>query len=335
MNSFFWSQNYKTGSTNGRWVYVATSYGANIASASYTADGTTWLGATFAKASTFVNGNVMRYVPALGMAIIPVPSNTGGTSTTTIATTTNGLTWTLRTTPNVGGSGLCAKSDGSRVLLMDQNVSGTGTILSSTDGITWGAWGTPSAGAGLRNAVWSDVENWYLGVAGSSTNKVQTSTDGIGWTVRSASTLTSGSWTGVAFAPSIDTYVICSPNATGNKVAYSVGGMTFSTVNAIATTYQGGELDWSPSLGLFALSFVNGTGGTTRVATSATGSTWSSCTTPNKDYWAMTWTPEKNLWIATGTNTIMTSTDGLTWTERTNVMGTRSATSNAVWIPLP
>ena len=98
-----------------------------------------------------------------------------GSGTNTIATSTDGITWTGRGTSTFSTVGNAVAWNGSLWVAVG---SGTNTIATSTDGITWTGQTSPFTTTGV-GVAW----NGSLWVAtGSGTNTIATSSDGITWT---------------------------------------------------------------------------------------------------------------------------------------------------------
>jgi hypothetical protein len=159
------------------------------------------------------------------------------------------------------------------------------------------------------------------------TNTIATSPDGITWTGRAGSSIFGT--TGIHVAWNGNLWV-----ATGigtNSFATSPDGITWTGRGAGPFTSAGYGVAWN---GSYWVATGNGTSHT--IATSTDGISWTgqgktAFTTAGYD---VAW--NGSLWVAvgTGTNTIASSTDGTTWTPRTNTLsqGNGVAWNGSNWI---
>lgn len=214
------------------------------------------------------------------------------------ATSTDGITWTTRTSPSgLGHQGITFGS-GLFVTVVGNGTTST-SIYTSTDGITWTARTSPSTG--YQGVFFG---NSLFVAFGSSI--VSTSTDGITWTSRTAA----GAWVGCSYGAS--KFVLVS---NGTAAAYSTDGATWTvTTNGIS----GGSGAVVFGNGIFA---AVGGGGTNYASSSTDGITWTVRGAANSLSWQNVQFGNGQF-IATaesGTgNRIMSSTNGITWTARTS-----------------
>jgi hypothetical protein len=216
-----------------------------------------------------------------------------------------GITWTARTAaasniwrsvtygePSAGG------------LFVAVTTSGTNRVMTSLDGITWTAgnaatpseWESVTYGNGLFVAVgWVDefVENdpddFMAGGAFVLSGRVMTSPDGITWTSRSAAA--DSNWKSVTYGNGL--FVAVAFDGTGNRVMTSPDGITWTARTAAAAsgwygvTY--GMIDssvTSTASGTLVPGFVAvANGGTNRVMTSPDGITWTARTAAEASGW--------------------------------------------------
>jgi hypothetical protein len=152
----------------------------------YSTDGVTWT-------------RIASYTPASGMNGFSATNGTtteqvyvfGTTASYQVATSTDAVTWTNRTTGLSGGSGAAGIAFGAGVYLV-LNTTGS-TYATSTDGVTWTVRTFPN------NIVPSLHIAFVNGVFVTGyTGYFVTSTDGISWKYRTATTGASNntSWTG-------------------------------------------------------------------------------------------------------------------------------------------
>lgn len=230
-----------------------------------------------------------RYLPpdgfvTIGLAVAPGPiivaGGRNGSATSRIMRSTNGVDWTIQTDPSFSGYGGHAVWDGHKFLMVGDN------YISSPDGETW-AVEHDFAGASFGNdLVWAEELGLWLtcGFADTSGYCVATSPDGSTWTGHSS--------------PFDDPGFV-------SKIAWN--GSLF-----VATGYDG-AFNYS-------------------IMTSPDGSTWTARSTPVDRAGfafgpAVIWIDKLSLWVVAMNGTfvsggggyhIVTSPDGITWTDRYN-----------------
>lgn len=266
-------------------------------------------------------------------------------------TSSDGVTWTTRSTAGRNGQGL--QSNGSRVTV-------TGSVMGYSDngGTTWtfktdrftstaysivyvnGAYYVGSNGiyksnngyqwsqvlslpsSAVQDIAWNGTQ--FLAVIGSS-DSVYTSPDGATWTSRNVGA--TQNWTVCASSPTA--YVIASISPI--TIRSSPDGITW-TARTVAGSYSGSFNAILYGGGLFV---AVGTSGA--IHTSPDGATWTvrtSGTTAPLEQVAY----NGSLWVVTGKpsssgqpGTILTSPDGITWTARSTALGTDDL-AGVVWI---
>lgn len=185
-------------------------------------------------------------------------------STAEIRTSTDGITFTQRTT---GASSVASYSAFAYGAGLYVAVGGTGDVKTSPDGTTWTA-RTSQFGSGTINGVAYNGSSLFVAVGGGTSNKVATSTDGLTWTGRGTSQ-TSGSFNGAAYGAGL--FV----------------GVTDTSPAEIKTTTDG--VTWTgrtnPLTGAGVMvRFVNGefwlSSGTNKLARSADGINWTEVSNP-------------------------------------------------------
>jgi hypothetical protein len=229
----------------------------------------------------------------------------------TIATSTDGITWTGRgrTVFSLYGYGVALGKDGSNNNLWVAVGDGGNTIATSYDCVVWTGRGktvltTTGYGVAYGNGLWVAV--------GQGIYTIATSTDGINWTGRSTSVFNyyghdvayaNGLWVAVGYSL-----------GSGNTIATSTDGITWTGRGQTIITDIGYGVAYANNL------WVAVGGGGNTIATSTNGITWTGRGSTGiatnvafgKDG------SNNNLWVALGYgNSIATSTDGITWTTRT------------------
>jgi hypothetical protein len=297
---------------------------------------------------------------------------TGATGTNAIVTSPDGVNWTSRVTVQT----VSFSTGGYRIgwsgnLLV---VTGNGTASSvaiSTNGTTWRFLGLPitASASGFGGVVWNG--QLWAAVSDAATN-IWTSLDGITWTSRA--TLTAGNcrsiaWNGTQFLVlGNSTWCSTSPDgftwtmrntqpvttlvrATWNSVSTqwvvaSTAPAIFTTPDAVNwiqrqapvisnTTVQ--SFAWAPQLNLWAL--VGGPSNNVATASDADGVWVSRLTTQIGTANCVAW--NGSLFVAGGGTSVQiyTSTDGVTWTSRTNggvswtvVNGVAWSSNLSIWV---
>jgi hypothetical protein len=289
---------YNIGMANN--ILVAVGGGNTIASSSD--GGITWTGNTIFG----YYGYGVAYGNSLWVAV-------GAGDVNTIATSSNGISWTGRGKTIFANQGNGIRySNGLWVAVG----SGTNTIATSTDGINWTGRGTTVFNnrgnrVAYGNSLWVAV--------GAGGNSIATSTDGINWTGRGATVFTNA--TDVAY---------------GNGLWVAVGSGT----NTIATSTDG--INWTGITGTTI--FTNGTGiaygkdssgnnswmavgdGANFFAKSTDGINWTGLGGSNifngsypsvncVTYVEFVYTKPTFVAVGQGTNTLVGSTNGTSWTS--------------------
>jgi hypothetical protein len=227
-------------------------------------------------------------------------------------TSTDGVTWTLRTTPDQTWNAIAWSPELSLFVVVA--LSGT-SVMTSSNGTAW------TTSTILENEwqsiVWAPELSLFVAVssAGLAANKVLTSSNGTTWTTQTAPT---SYWLSVCWAPELMLFVAV--GASGTRVMTSSDGITWTSQIA-AALYQWTAVCWSPELGIFVAVAQTGVGN--RVMTSPNGVSWTARTSATDNNWyGVCWAPELSIFVAIALsgvgNRVMTSHDGITWTSRTS-----------------
>ncbi len=188
------------------------------------------------------------YAPGIGYVAVAIDSEISAPGM--VMTSTDGITWTLRTTPD----GSLRKWE-SVIYVASQNllvavtqVRGGNNLMTSSDGITWVASATTGSQPSLIDIVWSEEKSLYVVVAGFS------------FGMKSSPDLVT--WTDAVVSPYLDspTCVTYSP-ALGIFCAIDYYGISYTSSDGINWTFTqlgGGnwdsnwfEVEWSEPLGIF------------------------------------------------------------------------------------
>ena len=261
--------------------------------------------------------------PKLGLFV--AVANSG---TSQVMTSSDGFTWTLRTTPtNTWRYVIWVPELGLFVATAIGDGIVTTNIMTSDNGTTWTARTTPTTNQ-LRGVAWSAELGLLVAVSDTGTaNRVITSPDGITWTTR---TTNDNNWQSVCWAPEIGLFVAVASTGTGNRVMTSPDGINWTTRTSGADIVWRAVI-WVSELGLFiavASSSVLA-GSAIRIMTSPDGITWTMRTGASSNGWrALTWSSELKTIVAVSdsgsADRVMTSTNGINWTSRT--------TNDNIWL---
>lgn len=250
-----------------------------------------------------------------------VSSATSGTDK--VMTSTDGKTWTLRTSANANQwADVCWSPELKKFVAVGYgSAAPTAKAMTSPDGITWTAHTTPNSN--WTGVCWSPEKSLFVAVSNdyNSTSTVMTSPDGETWTARTAAHALY--WEDVVWAPELNGgngYFVAVggvPHAT-SRAMYSADGITWTGVATPGgSNNQWGGVTWSPELGMLAAVSYTGTG-TQRIMTSANGTSWSMRDAPNSNaLYKIIWSPEMHHFVASAIsgigNRITYSRDGVTW----------------------
>lgn len=243
-----------------------------------------------------------------GGQFVAVGYATAFASTSIVATSPDGETWTSRTAVNNGAWKSVAYGNGVYVAVSSGHTSGSDDyIMSSTDGITWTT--RTNNTDPLDIVVYGNGTFVALGTTPSFT---YTSTNGTSWTKHS--TLSGfSSDDGMTFGNG--TFLIV--RADGTKVATSTDGFTWTyTTVSIGNWTSGGVNNRPVAYGNGVFVVQAGTGS----YTSTNGTAWTSYTFPvNLSGWDLFWARNQFLWInSSGSNCrYFTSFNGSVWKEQT------------------
>ena len=293
-------------------LLVAASEGG-LTTITYSINGITWNDGV---GDVFTTGG---YSVAYGAGLWVAAGNGGNT----IATSTNGINWVGRGSPVTNsGRGVAFGKDGSNNNLWVVVGSAGNRIASSPDGITWTV---RSADYGIfytSNGVafGKDGSGNNLWVAVGTSNTIATSINGTNWVGRGATVFTTQGWA-VAYGQD--------GSGAGLWVAVGEGGNTIATsTNGLNWTGRGTTIFTNFGRGVTYANnqwFAVGSGGNF-YATSVDGINWTgrggsnvfvgsypsvSCVA----YAELEHTKPTYVAVGTGTNTIVGSTNGTTWTS--------------------
>jgi len=193
-----------------------------------------------------------------------------------VATSPDGITWTSRTTPT--SNSLNSVTYGNNLYVAVGATSSLDGVITSPDGITWTSRTTPNNNS-LNGVTYGN--NLFVAVSGSSSlSGVITSPDGITWTSRT--TPNNNTYTSVVYGNNL--FVAVSASGSLDRAMTSPDGITWTarttpTNNAYTHVTYGNSLYVS----------VSSTGSSDKVMTSTDGITWETMVTPNNNYTSVTY----------------------------------------------
>lgn len=163
-----------------------------------------------------------------------------------------------------------------------------------------------------RGIAWSESLGLFAAVALDGTNRVMTSTDGVIWTARSCPT---NEWCAVIWAEELSLFVAVSVSTSGNIAMTSPDGINWTQ----RTSLFNGTWD---CIGFDGVRLVAGNTSSIPGAgmTSTDGITWTSMTFfANAFPTGICYAASIDTWVCVGSDgRIGSSSDGLSWTQRSN-----------------
>lgn len=297
------------GQTGGSGLFVAVGRVNGVAAVATSPDGVTWTqrgNGGFTRAGAFDNPAIPNFVEhnkqagANGLWVAQ--------SDLQLCSSPDGITWTERL---YGTDGWFAAAYGSGTLVaISSQGSSTQKVKTSTDGgLTW------TVRTAVSNASWKSVAYGAgLFVAVSSTGTVMTSPDGITWTSRTAAA--ANQWNSVCWSPDLSLFVAVASSGAGNRVMTSPDGITW-TIRVSAANNAWQAVTWSSSAAIFVAVSNSGTGN--RVMTSPDGITWTIRVSSSDQLYTCVFFGAGLFVALAGGTTYMTSPDGVAWTTQTSL----------------
>ena len=340
-NSVFTSSCYAVSYGNGLWV----AGGSGTNQLAYSTDGMTWTASSgnsvftsqcFAAANAYItipNHTVLTdYNPIPVTTTVTLVDQLGwvavgrnGDYTVSIATSSDGMTWTeASNNPFSGGEGygIAYSSLQNKWVAVGYNSSHTVCIASSADGITWtDSSNNPfSGGYGNGIAYAPLLSQWVAaGYNSGATVCIATSPDGMTWTDSSNNPFSGGSGTGIAWHGSQWVAVGFNYPEYSVSIATSTDGMTWT--DASNNPFPGGVGFGIAHSSSKWVAVGRNLDNTVCIANSPDGMTWTDAS--NNPFsggycYGIAWNGSK--WVAVGNNSgstvcIAISPDGMTWTD--------------------
>ena len=251
---------------------------------------------------------------------------------------TDGTSWTGVVAPTGNWFRVAYSPELNQLCSIEFNTNTLDKFMTSTDGTTWTLRSGPAGinTKALYDIVWANSLGLWVTTTTSFAGKSYTSPDGITWTER---TIQAEDWFSLSWSETLGVLVCVGTNsgASAGRISTSTDGITWT-----ARTAPGGALggsEWCESISKFIIcGFLgNSTGG----AYSTDGTTWTAFTYPsNGDKYDVSWSDDLGIGITVGgdaTNRARTfsSTNGTTWTLRSNPLDATASTLliRAAWSP--
>lgn len=329
---------------NGKFVAMASSSTAGA----YSSDGTTWTANSIGLTST---QPIIAYGNGIFLAL-------AGGGTNGVSTSVDGITWSP-TTANITLSGFsnttCLVYGAGLWVLVG---AGTSTYYTSPDGLTWTL---RNDGVTTSDSVTSiTYGNGKFVALNRNTNKALYSTDGLTW---ANSTLPSTAvWYAIAYGNGV--YMASIDNAGSNLGAISTDGINWYSIGFPQASRNYRSIAFASTLGNFALASFNNSGGvakantwptqvlpdanarvagafgnnlfalpsytTASVLTTVDGVNYTARTLPGINCNSIAYGAGR--FVGTSTvGTVMTSTDGITWSFGGNVGFTMSTNAKVIY----
>jgi hypothetical protein len=263
-------------------------------------NGTTWISRTRPNSPTAFACETVCWSPQLGLFCVVANATADNLTTFNIATSPNGINWTVRTNPNTAVQlfSVCWSPELSLFCAVGNSGSGQMAVYSS-DGITW----TSSSGfttTGWRSICWSPELGIFCCTGTSTVSAI--STNGRTW-VLSATVIGGRNFLSVCWSPVLRLFCTLS-STSSSRVVTSVNGLVWTD-----QVYPGSPSEndwrcicWSTELGAFYA--LAGTGTANRFMTSFDGVTWTRRTILTDLSWrSICWAPELNMMCAVNDTT--------------------------------
>ena len=257
------------------------------------------------------------FAVAFGGGLFAAVANATGAFDTQMAmTSSDGITWTLRTTPSTpstGGMEWTAITYGNGRFVAVASNGDDNRTMSSTDGTTWNLDTSGSTGNQWFGVTYDATNTSFIAVSANNTNRCITSTDdGATWTHRA---IQSQGWRAVHANAGVTIAV-----GDAGAVSKSTDGGVNWTAKTAAASNDWAAVTYHSSSSRWVAVSTTGTGN--RVMTSDDdGDNWTSRTSAGDNQWRAIVSGSGVLVAVCSEGAgqdLMTSDDGITWTLRTS-----------------
>lgn len=181
----------------------------------------------------------------------------------------------------------------------------------------------PPSGSGTVNGVNIGALNKRTRASYASASNATAS-----WATRTSAA--DNNWNSLCWSPELGIFCAVASTGTDNRVMTSPDGITW-TIQTSAGNFAWWSIAWSPKLRLF-VAVANAA----RTMTSANGVSWTLYTnTLSNILYDIVWAEELELFVAVSDDAVMTSTDGITWTNQTDIptFGSITPWRAVIWSP--
>jgi hypothetical protein len=266
------------------------------------------------------NGDWWSVAYGGGLFVAVAPGGSGGR----VMTSPDGVTWTGRTAAHTNNWLSVAYGSGRFVAVgySQNSCSCPGGIMTSTDGINWTGLASPDADTSWQGITYANGQFVAVGSnLGGSGKRVMTSPDGLNWTAQTSAP--NKNWLSVAYGNGVYVAVAATASTT-NLVMTSPDGAAWTGSASADDTYLWQDVTFGNGL-FVAVGIKPGMVPQSKVMTSTDGSNW--ILRDGTDYW-LEWrsvTYGGGMFVAVsssgGTNCVMTSDDGITWSPSVGISG--------------
>ena len=238
----------------------------------------------------------------------------GANGSSQVATSTDGVSWTLRTAAASNQWVSVAFGNGVFVAV-GQLLTGLGKVMTSPDGITWTAQSGADSTSGWAAVTFGNGLFVATRNAPAGTQRIMTSPDGITWTLRTHAS------EGYLWSVTYGNGLFVALSYYGSNALTSPDGVTWTARSIPSGGWR--SVAYSPTLGLFAA--VSEVAASNNVMTSPDGITWTRRTNPDAaEGWLSLCAGPGGMFVsvtspAASKQKTIRSTDGTTWTVSTNI----------------
>ena len=221
--------------------------------------------------------------------------------TNSIITSTDGVNWISRVSPNNNDwRSICWSPD--LGIFCAVAINGTTNVMISYNGIDWILITSGNTNAWV-SICWSPNLAKFCAVAITGTNnRIMTSDNGITWNLQ---TTNNSDWSSICWSQELSLF--CAISETNGQVMTSTNGIVWTTYS-INANIEYNSICWSPDLDIFCAV------GDNSIITSNNGIKWTLQTSPiNVNWRSVCWIPELKLFCAVAYNTLIISFDGIEW----------------------
>lgn len=240
--------------------------------------------------------------------------------TNRIATSPDGLTWTLRYTATATFNGAAY---GRGLIVVVSSVSPN--VYVSGDGISWSP--IPSPSTNWVDVTYSKELGLFCASGGSGGSKrIMTSPDGVTWTAQDGGE--SNSWQSITWGNGL--FVTVSDSGVVPRVMTSPDGVNWTKQTHPSSSLSWSGITWSEARQLFVATALNGANS---IMTSPDGVNWTLRSTPNTPpyrhiHYAM------GLFVIVGNHHVLVSRNGIAWRliATPNGAWAKSAYGAGLWV---